>query len=97
MDSLSLKATGQAQKEKPPDSTGGSRGQSKLLMLQAAFFLALVAAAVTAAMFASASSVACLAAFVMLSYAELAAAIADFTAAIATSEPAGAFFANLSR
>src|SRR5574343_589218 len=57
-----------------------------------AAFTAFTVAAVAAATLASVSSTACLAALVTLSYAELAVASADFTAAIATSEPAGAVF-----
>ena len=51
---------------------------------------------VVAATFVSAISATCLAALFMLSKAELAAAMADLTAATVTSEPAGADLAALS-
>lgn len=59
--------------------------------------VALTAALVAAATLASAISATCFAALFILSKAELAAAIADFTAATATSEPAGAEFAAVSK
>src|SRR5581483_2121453 len=77
---------------------GGLRRETALLYAEAPTFLRVsFAAVVTAVKFASAISVACLATLVKLSYAELAAASADLTAATATSEPAGAFFDTLSR
>ena len=84
-----------------PHASAEERGDAerKALYLVAAtfFLLAWPTTAVAAAIFCSAISVACFATWLKLEYAEFAAAIADFTAATATSEPAGAFFASLSR
>src|SRR5689334_21343777 len=62
---------------------------ARLLLLPV--WLAFTAVLATAWMLASAISAACLAAFCTLSYALLAAAIADFTSDTALSVPAGAF------
>src|SRR5574343_169970 len=80
-------------KQKPPLS----RGLNLFYFLPLVPALtALTVAFVAATTFASVISATCLAALVMLSKAELAAAITLFTAATATSDPAGADLAALS-
>src|SRR5690606_19628185 len=68
-----------------------SRSQAARLVALAAPCVALTACWLIAWKLASATSVACLAAFCTLSKALLAAATADFTSATALSVPAGAF------
>ncbi|KGD25732.1 hypothetical protein DO70_5293 [Burkholderia pseudomallei] len=83
-----------------PKRAGGAPGAYAVLPLRrdaaAAVFAAFVATAAAALKFVSAISTACFAAFCTVSYVVFAALIADFSAATAVSEPAGAFFATLS-